>query len=382
MQLPEGKKCTGCGACVNICNQKALKLSADNCGFLHPLADSTLCSDCKACTKNCPLINPPQKSNVKNVFGVRAEKDSLEENSSSGGAFSVLAEEVLKSGGVVYGAGFNENFDVCHKRIENSEDLRLIRGSKYVQSDFLAGAKDVLADLKAGKSVLFAGTPCQTAALKNMSMNAEKSRLLTVDFICHGVASPALFKKYREFISDDKKITAVSFRDKTEGWRNYSMKIEFSDGTSYRKRVVYDPYMAAYAQNISIRSSCNNCAFVGLSRVSDITLGDAWSESFKASELKNGRGVSLLMVNTEQGQKLFESVKEKLICEELESEVLHSIRPLNTPTKANPIKKYYYRDMSKLSFSKLTDKYCGASVGAKIRRFFIKKTFRWRKNFE
>lgn len=382
MQLPQGNSCTGCGACVDACSKNALQLKQDSCGFQHPAVNSFLCSDCKRCEQVCPLIKSPEKSKVQKVFAVRAIDEIIESKSSSGGAFSVLAEYVLGLNGVVYGAGFNENYEVCHKRIDRPENLKDIRGSKYVQSDFLAGAKEASADLKNGRTVLFCGTPCQIAALKNMSRTLNNPKLFTVDFICHGVASPLLFEKYVCFVNKGKKITDIIFRDKTEGWHKYSMKITFDDGTAYRKRAIYDPYMTAYAQNISIRSSCNNCKFTGVDRVSDITMGDAWTQELNNANLKDGKGVSLLLVNTEKGRRLFDAVNNSLICEELSNDVLHTIRPLNTPTKVNPLKNRYYYDMHKLRFDRLTKKYCGSSVIAKTRRLVYKKIFRWRQSFE
>ena len=152
MRLPQDNMCVGCGACVEACGKNALTLGNDNCGFVHPVLNSALCCDCKSCENVCPLINSSEKNLVKKVFAVRAVDSFLEENSSSGGAFSVLAQRVLSLGGVVYGAGYDERFNVCHKRITKAEDLKYIRGSKYVQSDFLVGAKEALADLKEGKT--------------------------------------------------------------------------------------------------------------------------------------------------------------------------------------------------------------------------------------
>lgn len=382
MKLPNADLCTGCGVCEATCSKGAIKLEHDSCGFLHPVFNSSLCSGCKMCEKACPLCSDLEKSKVKKVFAARAVDKSTEEKSSSGGAFSVFAEYVLDAKGVIYGAGFDDEFNVCHKRITHKEDLKLVRGSKYVQSSFLNAATEAKKDLKEGRTVLFSGTPCQIAALKNMTSGINKGELYTVDFICHGVASPKLFEKYRDFISDGREISSISFRDKTEGWQRYSMKISFADGTSYRRYAPKDPYMLAYAQNVTIRSSCNSCAYVGSERLSDITLGDAWNQSFENTELKDGRGVSLVLVNTKQGNLLLSEVKDKIVSEELSLDVLPKIKPLNIPTKVNPLKNKYYNDMHKLSFDRLTAKYCGMSADAKLRRFIARKIYNWRNSFE
>lgn len=375
MNLPDKNLCTGCGSCVNVCSKGALKLKIDSEGFLYPVLSEELCGGCKKCEKVCPLVSSPDKSEIKFLYAASAKSTDTERTSSSGGAFSLLAEYVISQGGVVYAAGFDENFNVCHKRVSEIEDIKFVRGSKYVQSRFESAAECALEDLDNGKEVLFAATPCQIAAFKNMA-KCSTGKLYTVDFICHGVASPGLFNKYRDFISKGKKINDISFRDKTDGWHKYSLKMSFDDGSVYRKHVVDDPYMLAFAQNVSLRKSCYNCAFVGVGRCSDITLGDAWTQSFESKELSDGRGVSLVSVSTEKGRMLFDAVKDKAYTEELSLDELAKIRPLNKPTSYNPVRKPFLRDMNKLEINKLSAKYCGNSLTAKLRRLIIKKTHR------
>jgi len=380
MELPKSSLCTGCGACVSACVTGALVLTRDTCGFLHPVVNSSLCSDCQRCEKVCPLCTFAETTGVFKLYAAKAADKAIVEASSSGGAFSVLSEYVLQNGGVVFGAGFDEDFNVCHIKIDKKEDLKLIRGSKYVQSQFLLAAQKAADELKNGKIVLFSGTPCQIAALKNITDNINTGALYTVDFICHGVSSPLLFEKYRDFISKGRKFKSISFRDKTEGWHVYSLKAEFTDGTSYRKNITEDPYLLSFVTNISLRSSCNNCAFTGLKRVSDITLGDAWNDSPSKKELCDGRGLSLVLINTEKGNFLYSNVKDKLISEALSLEVLKRNKPLNVPTKVNPLKDRFYKDMYRLEFDRLISKYCGLSLAAKIRRVSANKLYRWKKH--
>jgi len=375
MNLPDKNRCTGCGGCVNVCPKSALMLKSDDEGFWYPAIDRELCIDCKKCEKVCPLINSPEKSGVKALFGLSAKDRDTEKTSSSGGAFSILAENVISKGGVVFAAGFDENFNVCHKRISDVSEIKSVRGSKYVQSRFEKAAAEATEELKKGRKVMFVGTPCQIAALKNL-INGNDENLIALDFICHGVASPKLFSKYRDFISEGKAINDIFFRDKTDGWHKYSLKVSFDDGSVYRKGVLEDPYLLSFAQNVSLRNSCYRCAFVGIERCSDITLGDAWNQNFESEKLGDGRGVSLVMVNTSAGKTLFDSIGDKAFVEELCLEELSKIRPLNKPAPYNPVRNKFLKDMNKLSIDKLSAKYCGNSLSAKMRRFIIKKTHR------
>ena len=374
MMLPSSSMCTGCKACEAVCSKNAVKLQADKYGFFSAQIEISLCAECGRCAQVCPVLNNKnEKQRVKQVFALSAKDRDLEEQSSSGGAFSLLAQKIVKSGGVVYAAGFDENFRLTHIRIDNTQDLEKVRGSKYVQSLFIDSAFNATEDLKNGLTVLFVGTPCQIAALKNILPKSYTGDLYCVDFICHGVTSPKLFEKYKDFVREGKEIRGISFRDKTEGWRRYSMKMSFSDGTAYRKPAVQDLYLTAYAQNISVRESCTDCAFLGEKRLSDLTLGDAWSQKLSTDTLCDGRGVSLVLVNSEKGNSLFNSVKEEAFCEELSTEVLKSITPLNKPTPKNPLKESFYKDSEKLGFDKLWNKYCSMGVGARLRRFAAKK---------
>lgn len=378
MSLPNAALCTGCGVCQYACKKGAIELKSDSVGFLHPEIDSKLCSGCGLCEKLCPIVSKAKTESIKKIYALRAKDIKLEASSSSGGAFSVLAKSIFAKGGVVYGAGFDKDFNVCHKRADSEAQLELLRGSKYVQSYFYDAAVSALEDLKDGKEVLFSGTPCQIAAIKNMA-SAYSDNLYLVDFVCHGVPSPELFAKYRDFIKGQRQITSISFRDKTEGWHNYSFKASFDDGSCYRKVINQDPYLLAFVQNVSLRNSCFNCSFLGTERASDITLGDAWTQTVQTEELADGRGVSLVLVNSHKGQLLMDSAKGGYISEELDVSEAEKIRPLNSATPYNPVRDMYLKDMNKLSFDKLTNKYCSASATAKIRRFLVKKAYKWRK---
>ncbi len=305
--------CTGCGACVNICSVKALKMKRDFEGFLYPELDSTKCVTCHLCEKACPADNPQlnQKYSFPKAYWAYAKSNDICQKSSSGGIFTLLAEVILLQGGVVYGAGYDSQFNVIHRRIDRKEDLYQLRTSKYVQSDTGSIYKDVQNELKFGRPVLFTGTPCQVAALKSYLGN-EYPNLFTQDIICHGVPSPGVWQEYLEQVhcSKGKTIMSISFRDKTVGWNDFSMKVQYDDGSSYRELAVKDPFERAFLANLILRPSCHQCQYKTLNRCSDITLADYWGVEIVHPELKNQQGVSLVLIQSAKGQKVFEKISE------------------------------------------------------------------------
>lgn len=215
------KDCCGCGACMNVCPKNAIRMAEDEVGFVYPEIDQNLCIGCGACKKACGYQMQPMMQKSEAVYAAASNDDNLLRKSASGGAFAVLAENVLKKGGVVYGAALpleSGKLEPKHLRIDTVERLPELQGSKYVQSaigDTYAQAKKDLLD---GKSVLFSGTPCQIAGLKQY-LKKDYENLLTVDIICHGVPSKRFFQSFMEDYG--KKlggtITEFYFRDKSKG---------------------------------------------------------------------------------------------------------------------------------------------------------------------
>ena len=299
--------CTGCGACFNACKAGALKLCADEEGFCYPKIDASKCIHCNACERACPAdkVLPPEEST--NAYYAFANDTDICKNSSSGGLFSLLAAEILRQGGTVFGAGFDEKFRVCHRRIDTKAEIAKLRTSKYVQSDIGLTVREVEAFLKNGKTVLFAGTPCQIAALKQY-LKQDYTSLYTQDIICHGVPSPGVWEKYLSEMHGGKEIQSVSFRDKTLGWNSFSMKVTYQDGTAYRELATMDTYERAFLANLILRPSCYQCQYKTVARVSDLTLADYWGVETVHPELKDQQGVSLVLTHTEKGERLLRAL--------------------------------------------------------------------------
>ena len=255
------------------------------------------------------------------VYSAYANDKQLLRKSSSGGLFTLLAKLVIERGGVVYGAAFDDSFNVCHIGVDNVVDLHRLSGSKYIQSSLGDSFKDIRMLLIEGKEVLFCGTPCQTKGLisfvgKNLSQN-----LLTIDFACHGVPSPKVWEKYR----GTHRLKSVSFRNKRYGWKTYSLRIDYRDKRSKTTAFSHDKYMQAFIRNYTLRPSCYHCTAKGIERVSDITLADFWGASKYSPQMNHLMGVSLVFVHSGKGHRLMNAIpkNEIVIKEEHLNDVIH-----------------------------------------------------------
>ncbi|MBR1659553.1 MAG: Coenzyme F420 hydrogenase/dehydrogenase, beta subunit C-terminal domain, partial [Oscillospiraceae bacterium] len=252
--------------------------------------------------------------------------DHIRRASSSGGVFTLLAEEILQRGGVVFGAAWDENWNVHHICADSKEGLAQFRGSKYLQSEIGSTYREVKRYLDSGRPVLFSGTPCQTDGLLHfLSAGNGSSRdypgLYTQDLICHGVPSPAVWQKYLSYRERaagcplDREVPP-SFRRKDKSWDLFSVAMGFSDQTEYVCEFRKDPYFVAFLQNLSLRPSCYHCASKGRRKNSDITLADFWGVQQVVPELYDPLGVSLVLCNTEKGRALLKAVSANLRMQE------------------------------------------------------------------
>jgi coenzyme F420-reducing hydrogenase beta subunit len=260
--------------------------------------------------------------------------------SSSGGLFSLLAEHILNSGGTVFGACFNDKLEVVHSFAESLDDLRKIRGSKYVQSkigDSFSKAKELL---KQDRQVLFSGTPCQIAGLRNY-LGEDFDNLLCIDVVCHGVPSPLVFRKYIEELErkHNDKIASYNFRDKKNGWKKFSNTVKFKSGMSISTCFHEDIYMQGFLKNIYLRPACYKCQNKYPNCKSDITVEDYWGIETKFSEIDDDNGVSLILTNSSKGEEMLKLLKDKM--DIVESNIEHSIT--YNPSAANSVKPHRNR---------------------------------------
>ena len=309
--------CCGCGACVNICSANALVLKPDHAGFLYPSVDATKCIQCEKCIDICAYKKKNQHISKEETYAA-VSKNTDVEKSSSGGAFSSLALNILNDGGTVYGctmAQTDDGFNPHHIRINRPEDLHLLQGSKYVQSEIGLTYREVKKDLANNITVLFSGTPCQIDGLYGF-LGKDYSNLFTIDTICHGVPNKGFFNRYIKYEESVKKAKIINyvFRDKKDGWKLYGrMDLQDESGS---QSVYFKPEESSYYQlfldRYTYRENCYTCPFAFKIRPSDITVGDFWNidlihpELFSENEpvINCDNGVSVLVINSEKGQEL------------------------------------------------------------------------------
>ncbi len=312
INLPSGEQCVGCGACYNSCSTGAVKMVPDAEGFLYPKINNDLCVNCKACEKACPEGKISFSNTKPKAYYAYSKDLDVLQGSSSGGTFSHIAQYILSQNGAVIGAAFDKSYVVYHTVVESIDDLYKLRTSKYVQSDTNDVYLMTKKLLKEGRYVLFTGTPCQTAALRQY-LSKDYDNLYVQDIICHGVPSPGVWQEYLSQAPNSSEISSVSFRDKTEGWGRYSVKFTYNDNTEHRELASNNIYIKAFLSNLSLRPSCYSCKFKGLGRVSDITLADYWGVSSVHPELANVQGVSLILTHSEKGEKLLSKINNDVI---------------------------------------------------------------------
>lgn len=313
VEVIEKKDCCGCNACYDSCEKKAISLQIDIEGFWYPVVDKNKCVDCGLCEKVCPQIHVSELK--RKEFGMPVcfaaiHKDiEVRFDSTTGGMFSALAEQMYKQGGYVGGAIYREDWSVAHFISNNPDDLVRLRQSKYSQSDTRGFYKEVKRLLLAGEKVLVCGTPCQMAALRQF-IHIDFENLIIVDFICKSITSPKFYAKYLDFWERKAKSKLVSFKfkDKELGWRNLVKRFDFKNGSSVYSRAQDDDlYSAAYHANIASRPSCYVCRFKGFPRYADITIADFWGcEKYKNYQrIDDNAGTSAVICNTRKGLEFY-----------------------------------------------------------------------------
>lgn len=320
IRIIEKEKCCGCYACVQKCPKSCIAMQEDKEGFLYPHVDMDLCIDCGLCEKVCPVINQNESRKPLKVYAAKNNNEEIRKQSSSGGIFTLLAEKVIQEGGVVFGARFDDHWEVQHDYTETVEGLSAFRGSKYVQSRIEENFLKAENFLKEGRKVLFSGTPCQIAGLKRF-LRKEYPNLLTVDFICHGVPSPEVWRRYlKETVArmcdknsvstapiskENAHIESISFRDKCAGWKKYSFALSLSatdrsgvkNTVSLNEIFTQNAFMKGFLADLYLRPSCYACRSKSGKSGSDITIGDLWGASSLIGNEDDDRGISLVLIH-------------------------------------------------------------------------------------
>ena len=364
--------CCGCTACESICLADAITMQPDAMGFLYPVVNAERCIDCGRCEKVCAFNdNYDRTENLPqpDCYGARHKNPAEVETSRSGAAFIALSDVALRAGGVVYGAGYADHFRVVHKRATTAEERDEFKGSKYVQSDLRGVFRQVKKDLQNGLTVMFAGTPCQTSGLASYIGKRLRENLYLVDVVCHCVPSPYIWRDFIDYIEKKHgdKVCWVNFRDKQKyGWAAHCETFKFVNGGGKME------FTFLFYRHIIFRHSCGKCHFTNTVRPSDITLADFWGwERTKPDFNKDDKGVSLLLINTEKGRRLFELAKKDLNV--FPAKLEDCLQPnLVHPTRVHPARMKFEKLYAKKGFVAAMKRYGDIGWRYRLAKPFLK----------
>lgn len=350
----EKNRCCGCMACFDACPTHAISIRSDSEGFSYPEIEKGLCIDCGRCIAVCPFVPEGSGKPPFDYIAAQASNQALRDTCTSGAVFPVLAQAILEQGGVVYGAGFDDSMRVTHQRADSLEGLKCLMRTKYVQSRTEGVFRQVERDLKDGRRVLFAGTPCQTEAVRRF-FDREHPGLVLVDLICYGVPSPGVWERYVEYLEKKHqgKLKRFLFRDKRNHDDGHTVSFRIGDQEHVEEDYGNDPFLSLYFSNCIIRPSCYACPFTTVRRNSDITLGDLWGVEKAAPEMDDGMGTSLVMLRSEQAEELWGSLRDRFDRIECRREDVMQPR-LESPTSPSPIRRLFFALYRLLPFSVFT----------------------------
>ena len=407
--------CCGCGGCVQKCPQHCISLLEDEEGFLYPSVDAATCVGCGLCEKVCPVLHQDAVREPLSVHAAVSPDEEVRLSRSSGGLFTELASVVIRRGGVVFGARFNSSWDVVHDYTESLSGLSDFRGSKYLQSRTGDSYRQAETFLRQGREVLFTGTPCQIAGLRHF-LGKEYTNLLTLDFICHGVPSPGVFRRY---LSDEVsrlsssarkgagknsvllrpipsvpvadvnsgrwRIDDIRFRDKEKGWKKYSFVLVLSQAPaagekntvsfSYSQTLDRNAFMRGFLRDLYLRPSCHKCPAKGLSGGSDITLGDYWGIQSLMPEIDDDRGVSAVLTGTAAGRALLSSTKARLYSAPYDDVKLKN--PALVKSAAEPAGRAAFFKEDGRAFHDKIDRLCRISMKQRAKSFLVTSVIRF-----
>lgn len=347
--------CTGCGTCALVCPKNAISMQINQEGFLNPEIDREKCINCGACLVKCAAENPEYKNNEKPECYAMMASDEIRKISSSGGMFTVSAEYVIDQGGFVCGAAYNDDFTVQHIIVRDKEELKKLRGSKYMQSNAGIIYKEIRELLERGELVLFTGMPCQVAGLYSF-LGKDYALLWTIDLLCHGITSSRVFEKYHKDILDGKALSRLEFKEKEPwGW-HAGVNAYFADGSKYEKPLETDVYFIAYLKSIAKNTACGDCPFNKLPRQGDLTIGDFWGIAGYDEEAYDKKGTSVVLVNNEKAKTFVNLLKpriKKWKQEPLEVAIKGN-RIIQGPYRLHKNRNQFFKKFDELNFESLT----------------------------
>lgn len=376
IQIKDKADCCGCTACASICPKDAITMEPDTLGFKYPKVDLDKCINCGLCEKVCAFNDNYDKSrNLKEpeIYAARHKDIHEIETSRSGAAFIAISDYILENGGIVYGVGYKDHFRVAHKRATTKEERNEFKGSKYVQSDLDGIFRQVKEDLKQGNTVLFSGTPCQTAGLNSYIGKKLRENLVLVDIVCHGVPSPYIWRDYLAYIEKKYKneVVKVDFRDKSRiGWSGHIESYIFNNKMKKESNI----YTYLFYSHIMFRKSCYKCHYTNTIRPSDLTIADYWGWE-KTDNYFNvdNKGCPLIMCNTIKGKSIFFTIQNDLNIRSVKKE--NCLQPnMCQPSYIHKNRNIFEYQYGKLGFNYIMYRYANIGIIWKLRKLKTKIT--------
>lgn len=371
IEVKDKKNCCGCSACASVCPRHCITMVEDSEGFLYPQVDEESCVNCGLCEKVCNELNPYDTREPLQVLAAINKDDEVRQKSSSGGIFHLLAEKTIREGGVVFGARFDENWQVVIDYAEDMKGVEAFMGSKYVQARMGKAYADAKRFLNEGRKVLFSGTPCQVAGLHKF-LRKPYDNLLSVDLICHGVPSPKVWRVYlEEVVKQGQSISCVEFRNKEKGWKKFSFFLRYNGvgkTVSMLSPFTENHYMKAFLSDIILRPSCYECKARGCSSQSDITIADFWGIETLLPEMDDDKGTSLVLVNTNAGKNAVDVTKVTMSSSTYECVKRFNPACCYSP-KVHPKRKMFFMNLGKKGLISLIDECTKLPLGQRIRMF-------------
>lgn len=373
IEIKDKKYCSGCTACESICPKECIQMKADEEGFLYPAVDTEKCIHCGACNRVCPIQNPiKEEEKEQKAYLVQHKDEQVRLESSAGGAFTAIATTVIEKGGVVFGAAYDENFQVHHTYVENIKDLKRFRNSKYVQSNLGDSFKQVKNFLKEGRWVCFSGTPCQIEGLYKYV--GPHNKLILVDVVCHGIPSPLIWNKYLEYQDvKNSRLDNIRFRDKFYGYKYSTMSMVKGGKNIYHAGSQLDPMLRAFFSDTCDRPSCYECPFKKRYRVSDLTIWDCFSVYDFDKQMDDDKGTTRVLCHTGKGKDVVSEIQRLVKCKEVQPErLVAGVKEMTESVMVNPKRQEFMADAKVLSGEDLFDKYYPVTIKVKAKTMIRK----------
>ena len=375
IKIERREDCSGCTACASICPVDAITMRPDTEGFQYPKVNEKKCIECHLCEQVCPIANRKvEQVKKQDAYLFQLKNKTLRMESTSGGAFTAIAAQVIREGGVVYGAAYDEDLQVIHMRADSIEDLRKFRNSKYVQSNLGNVFREIRDLLKENQKVCFSGTPCQVEGIKSfLGKLCTTDNLLLVDFVCHAVPSPLFWRKYVHWQEErlSVKIGNVRFRDKRHYGYKYSQMVitDENGGERYHQGVESDPYLRAFFSNLSDRPSCYSCAFKKRYRESDITLWDCFDVGLKAKTLDDDLGTTNILVQSERGAEWIAKLKDDVMIPIKANKCVAGMRELVRSVPQAENRAAFMKDVADKDMQEIIDIWVPVNLKVKMKTF-------------